>query len=144
MYGVESCVNPAYRGSGIGGKLMEARFNVARQLNLRGMVAGSAIIDYYQVAQQVSPEDYVRGVAEGRFFDTNLSKQIRKGFRPAALIPNYVDDPGTLGWGVVIVWDNPDYNPVFTLPMPVHAPRYRLRYTPGMGRPGAGGIQPAL
>ncbi len=111
MYGVESCVHPAYQGMGIGGKLMEARFEVARALNLRGMVAGSAIIDYYKVADRVSVEDYLQGVVDGRYFDRNLSKQIRKGFRAVAPIPDYLPDPETRGWGVVIVWDNPDYDP---------------------------------
>ncbi len=111
MYGVESCVHPAYQGMGIGGKLMEARFEVARALNLRGMVAGSAIIDYYKVADQVPVEDYVRGVVAGQRFDRNLSKQLRKGFRAVAPIPDYLPDPETRGWGVVIVWDNPDYDP---------------------------------
>ncbi len=111
MYGVETCVHPGYRGMGVGGKLMEARFEVAKALNLRGMVAGSAVIDYYQSADQVAPEEYVQGVVDGRYFDTNLSKQLRKGFRAVALIPNYLPDPETRGWGVVIVWDNPAYDP---------------------------------
>lgn len=109
MYGVESCVHPDMRGRGVGGKLMEARFNVAKRLNLRGMVAGSAIISYHKVADHVSVEDYIQGVVEGKYFDENLSKQIKKGFRPAAPIPNYLLDMDSLGWGVIIVWDNPDY-----------------------------------
>ncbi len=111
MYGVETCVHPDYRGVGVGGKLMEARFEVARSLNLRGMVAGSAIIDYYKVADQITPEDYLRGVIAGTYFDTNLSKQLRKGFKAGALIPNYLPDPETRGWGVVIVWNNPTFDP---------------------------------
>ena len=111
MYGVESCVHPDYQGSGIGSKLMQARFDVAQALNLCGMVAGSAIISYYKVADSVSPEDYVRGVIEGKFFDNNLTKQLRKGFRALALIPDYLPDPETRGWGVVIVWDNPSFDP---------------------------------
>lgn len=112
MYGVESCVHPAYRSMGVGGKLMEARFEVARRLNLRGMVAGSALVSYYRYSERISPEDYVRGVVAGKYFDTNLSKQIAKGFRPLITIPNYVTDVEACGWGVVIVWDNPAYDPM--------------------------------
>ncbi len=111
LYGVESAVLPEYQGHGIGGKLMQARFDVARRRRLRGMVAGSALISYYKVFETVAPEDYLRGVVEGRYFDDNLSKQIKKGFHPVALIPDYLPDPGTKGWGAVIVWDNPDYVP---------------------------------
>lgn len=111
MYGVESCVHPDYRSMGVGGKLMEARFEVARRLNLRGMVAGSALVSYYRHADHISPDAYVQGVVEGTYFDMNLSKQIAKGFRPMATIPHYVTDVEACGWGVVIVWDNPTYDP---------------------------------
>ncbi|MEP7291792.1 MAG: GNAT family N-acetyltransferase [Chloroflexota bacterium] len=106
MYGVESCVHPDYQGSGIGGKLMEARFDVAKALNLHGMVAGSDIMSYPAIADQVTPDDYLRGVVEGRYFDNNLSKQLRKGFKAVALIPNYLE----ADWGVVIVWENPAFD----------------------------------
>jgi GNAT superfamily N-acetyltransferase len=109
MYGVESCVHPAYRGHGVGSKLMDARFDTLRRLNLRGMIAGSAIIDYSQVADSVSVEQYVADVAAGRRFDTNLSKQLHKGFQAHYPIPDYITDEEVLGYGVLIVWKNPEY-----------------------------------
>lgn len=124
MYGVESCVNPAYQSRGVGGKLMQARFDVARALNLRGMVAGSDIMDYPKVADSVSPQDYLRGVIDGTYFDNNLSKQLRKGFQASALIPNYL---GEGAWGVVIVWYNPAYDPARPSGgVPATPRRYRL------------------
>lgn len=48
-------------------------------------------------------------MVEGRIFDQNLSKQMKKGFKPLAPIPDYVDDWESLGWGVLMVWMNPDY-----------------------------------
>jgi GNAT superfamily N-acetyltransferase len=131
MYGVESCVHPDYQGMGIGSKLMDARFDVARRLNLKGMVAGSAIIDYYKVPESVSPEDYVQGVVSGKYFDTNLTKQIRKGFKPHCLIPNYLHDPETRGWGVTIVWDNPEYRPGARVTQQIaQLPRYSFNLRP--------------
>ncbi len=89
---------------------MDARFDVLRQLNLRGMVAGSAIVDY-ETAPYLTAGEYVRQVQAGLRFDTNLSKQLHKGFRVHNVIPNYLDEEadGTLGYGVAIVWYNPDY-----------------------------------
>lgn len=111
MYGVETCAHPDYRSQGVGGKLMDARYAVARRLNLRGMVAGSAIIDYGKVANTVPVEAYVADVVAGRRFDTNLSKQLRKGFRVRNIIPNYLEgDPRSAGWGVTIVWENAEYS----------------------------------
>lgn len=140
MYGVESCVHPDYRSLGIGGKLMDARFAVAQELNLRGLVAGSAIIDYYRYADSVTPQDYVRGVVAGQYFDTNLSKQLKKGFSALALIPDYLPDPETRGWGVIIVWHNPTYNPALPARETVaKARRYRMTPTPRTTPPAAPG-----
>jgi hypothetical protein len=112
MYGVDSFVHPDCRSNGVGGKLMEARFGVAKRRNLRGMLAGSLPIDYYKVAGQMSIEQYVREVVTGKRFDSNLSKQLRKGFKVGPIIPNYADSWGSLDWGVTIVWDNPAYRPL--------------------------------
>lgn len=111
MYGVESSVHPDYQGKGVGSKLMDARFDTLRRLNLRGLVAGGMIMSYHKVAHEIAPEDYVREVVEGKRFDNNLTKQIKKGFRVHNLIPNYCYDPRSLNYGVAIVWDNPDYIP---------------------------------
>jgi len=104
-------VHPAYRSRGVGGKLIEARYDIVRALNLRGMAAGSLIIDYHKVADHIPVEKYVEDVVAGRRFDTNLSKQIRKGFQVHGLIPNYSTDEQSRGWGVEIVWENPEYAP---------------------------------
>lgn len=117
MYGVDCVVRPDYQGLGVGGKLIEARFNVVRQLNLRGMVAGSLISGYHTVAHEISPERYVQDVVSGRRFDSNLSKQLRKGFDVRGLIPNYTIADSSCHYGVEIVWDNPDYRPIHRLPV---------------------------
>jgi GNAT superfamily N-acetyltransferase len=128
MYGVESCVHPAYQGKGVGSRLMDARFRVLRRLNLRGMVAGGAIIDYYRAAGEVSPQQYVDEVIAGQRFDTNLTKQLHKGFKVRNLIPNFLEgDDRTLGWGVSIVWENPDYRPARRPRWSALPPRYTLR-----------------
>lgn len=111
MYGVDSFVHPNYRGYGVGGKLMDARFAVARRRNLQGMIAGSLPIDYYKVADHMPIEQYVREVAAGKRFDSNLSKQLRKGFKVGPVIPEYSDSWRSLNWGVTILWENPAYQP---------------------------------
>jgi ribosomal protein S18 acetylase RimI-like enzyme len=125
MYGVESCVDQYYQGYGIGRALMDARRHVIRKLNLRGMVAGGTLKDYHRYHKRYSPQDYLRHVERGDIFDTNLTKQFRMGFKPIAIIPNYVDDPDTLGFAAMIVWNNPDYHPE-RLPERVRAPRLAL------------------
>jgi len=95
----------------VGSKLMDARFAVLKQLNLRGMIAGSLFIDYVKAADEMTPEQYVQEVIENKRFDTNLTKQLHKGFRVHNLIPNYFQDPRTQNFAAAIVWENPDYDP---------------------------------
>jgi hypothetical protein len=90
---------------------MDARFDVLRRLNLRGLVAGGMPMDYHKVAGQMSFSDYVREVVEGKRYDTNLTKQLHKGFKVHNLIPEYIYDPRTLNWAVAILWENPAYQP---------------------------------
>lgn len=117
LYGVDNVVVQSYRGRGIGGRMMRARYNVARRLNLCGMIAGSMPIDYHRAAAEgVDIHTYVEQVMNGHRWDTNLSKQLRKGCRVLNVIPNYLtDSEDTLNYGIAIVWDNPDYrSPVHT------------------------------
>lgn len=121
MYGVESAVLPNYQGKGVGSRLYAARFALAQRLNLRGMVAGSTIMNYHAYADTMTPEDYVRAVVAGQIFDNNLTKQLRKGFRVLNVIPDYVTDALSCGYGAAIVWDNPAYDPSQPSPLPTAA-----------------------
>ncbi len=131
MYGVETFVHPKYQSCGVGSKLMDARFDLLRRLNLRGIVAGSLFVGYEQVADQLPPEQYVREVVEGKRFDPNLSKQLKKGFKVRNLIPEYAPDPRTRNYAAAIVWLNPDYRPRILPFAPKNAPR------PSLGAPGS-------
>ncbi len=108
---MDSVVLSEYRGYGVGGKLIEARYDLVRALNLRGMVAGSLISDYHKVARTIPVEQYVEDVVAGKRFDSNLSKQLKKGFTVHGLIPNYSIDQRSCGWAAEIVWENPDFQP---------------------------------
>jgi hypothetical protein len=116
---------------GIGRQLTDARFELIRSYNLRGMIAGSAIIDYHKVAKEVSAEQYWRDVVAGRRYDTNLTKQLKMGFQALALSPGYVaGEPWTLGYGVTIVWHNPDYQPGARSQHILPPPRYEFQLRP--------------
>lgn len=116
MYGVETFVHPGYQGRGVGSQLMDARFDLLRRLNLRGIVAGSLFVGYNAVAGQLTPEQYVQEVVEGKRFDSNLSKQLRKGFKVRNLIPKYTEEPRTHDFAAAILWINPDYHPHVVIP----------------------------
>jgi ribosomal protein S18 acetylase RimI-like enzyme len=134
---VDTVVHPDYRSQGVGGMLIEARYDLIRALNLRGLVAGSLPIDYYKVADTVSIDQYVRDVVAGRRFDTNLSKQLHKGFKVHSLIPHYSDSERSVQWGVEIVWHNPDYQPVRRAPIFALPRQYTFTLKPLPQQPSA-------
>lgn len=107
LYGIESVVRSEYRRLGVGTRLMDARKALAREYNLRGIVAGSMPRDYHTVDMPI--EAYVEAVIAGRLYDTNLSKQLRMGFQCVQIIPDYVIDAESRRYGVLIRWDNPEY-----------------------------------
>lgn len=109
LYGVESAVHPGYQGKGIGKQLTNARLETMRSLNLRGMVAGSAIVSYHTVADSVPVEEYVADVIAGRRFDNNLTKQLKMGFKPMHIIPHYLEDYDCAGYGVEMMIENAAY-----------------------------------
>lgn len=123
---MDTAVHPDYQGFGIGKRLLQARFDLVRRLNLRGIIAGSVIMDYHKVAADVPPAQYVSEVVAGKRFDNNLSKQMRMGFVPLNLIPDYVTDWRSLDWGVAIVWHNPDYRPLTIKPVRPAASRRQI------------------
>lgn len=131
MYGVETFVHPEYQSLGVGSKLMDARANLVRRLNLRGIVAGSLFVGYEQVSDQMTQDQYVREVVEGKRFDPNLSKQLKKGFKVKNLIPNYTEDSRTQDYAAAIVWVNPDYTP-------------RVVHYPTKAAPAKAGQRPSL
>jgi GNAT superfamily N-acetyltransferase len=109
LYGVESVVHPDYRGQGLGGRMMSRRQELVKRRNLRGILAGSMPRDFHLTPEDMSIDAYIQAVVEGKMFDTNLSKHLRMGFRPLHPIPDYVIDLESRRYGVLIVWDNPDY-----------------------------------
>ena len=132
MYGVETFVHPEYQSLGVGSKLMDARFNLLRRLNLRGMVAGSLFVGYEQVADQMSQDQYVREVVEGKHFDPNSEQTDQeRASKSENLIPNYTEDSRTQDYAAAIVWVNPDYTP-------------RVVHFPAKAAPAKAGQRPSL
>ena len=113
LYGAEIMVDPQSRGLGVGSKLYEARQAIARLFNLPRMIAGGRIPGYGEVADEMTPEQYVAEVVAGRRKDQVLSFQLRNGFRVLGVIPSYLaEDKASKGYATLIEWVNPAYHEV--------------------------------
>jgi GNAT superfamily N-acetyltransferase len=108
-YGADISVHPAYRGRGIGRLIYDARKELVRAANRRGIVAGGLLPGYAQYKGKLSLTEYVDRVVAGILPDSTLSFQLRMGFVVRGLIPDYIEDSASDNWATLIEWVNPDY-----------------------------------
>lgn len=109
LYGVEMAVRPMYQGHGIGTGLYQARFNLVRQLNLRGWYAVGMLMGYSKYADEMDVMAYGEKVIAGELKDPTVTMQLNRGFLPLSVVTDYCDEPAAGDAGVLIVWENPEY-----------------------------------
>jgi len=105
LYGLDIGIHPAYRGRGYARSLYRARQQLVRSLGLKGQLTGGMMNGYGAVAGQLSGEAYYREWLEGKREDPTLTPQRKMGFRPLALLPDYLHDPGCGNYGVLLRLD---------------------------------------
>lgn len=109
LYGAEVMVRPSEQGRGIGKKIYQARRALVRRLGLLRTRAGARLCGYHLHADRLTAEQYVLCVMSGDLSDPTLSFQIKQGFLPLAVAPDYLHhDPESLGYAAVIEWLNPE------------------------------------
>lgn len=110
LYAADVMVRPGMQGHGIGKRLYRhGRFGLARQIGMRRILAGSRLRGYHRYASQMSAEDYVVEVVNGRLNDPTLSFQLKQGFHVLTVRGGFFKgDPESQGWTAVIEWLNDD------------------------------------
>lgn len=107
LYGAEVMTHPNYRGQGVGRALYQARNNLCRELGLLRIRAGARMRGYSTYCDELTAEEYLIKVAGLQIFDPTISFQIKQGFKPLAVVPQYLqDDPESVGYAAVIEWLN--------------------------------------
>ncbi len=109
LYGADVYVDPDCQGKGIGAALYEARRRLCKELNLRRILAGGRLSSYSEVADQLTPEEYIEKVRNGEMRDQVLSFQLKQGFVVRGILRNYITDPKSNNYASLIEWLNPDY-----------------------------------
>ncbi len=121
LYGVDFAVDPSARRMGIGSKMYKARFDFVKRLNLRGMYAGGMLMGYHRYQDQMMSTEYAHKVITGELEDPTVSMQMKRGFRPRAVIEQYSELPQAGSCAVLIEWQNPQYRPMLTALPPVRS-----------------------
>ena len=58
---------------------------------------------YSEVKDKMSAQAYFQGVVSRRIKDPTLSMQMKVGFEPRALLANYINDPASDNYAVLLV-----------------------------------------
>jgi len=105
LYGLDIGVHPDYRGKGLARLLYRARHQVARQLGLKGQITVGMMSGYGKVSHLTSGLAYYGELIAGLRTDPTITPQMKIGFEPIALIPDYLNDPVCGNYGVFIKID---------------------------------------
>ncbi len=92
LYGLDVFIHPDYRGYRLGRRLYEARKELCRSMNLRGILAGGRIPNYFKYAEQYSPEEYIQRVDRKEIYDPILSFQLSNDFQVTRLMHKYLPE----------------------------------------------------
>jgi ribosomal protein S18 acetylase RimI-like enzyme len=109
LYGADISVHPDFRHKGIATMLYNSRRDLAIKLNLRRVIAGGRLFDYYKYAKIMSAQEYAKKVVNGELKDPVLSFQLKNGFKFIKILPNYLYDKRSLNYASFVEWLNPKY-----------------------------------
>ncbi len=112
LYGMEVMVDPEFRRMKIGRRLYEARKDLARNLNLKSIIIGGRIPNYFNYADRYTPRQYVEEVMLHNIYDSVLTFQVMNGFTLKRINKNYLeDDKASMKYATLMEWNNVDYQP---------------------------------
>ena len=111
IFGIADSVSPRFRNQGIAISLVLSGWRIGVEHNVIGCVLGSRIPDYYRYKTQFTVEEYIKQRREdGKFLDSGLRLYESDGFHPIKVVRNYIVDPESDNYGVLVYQPNPFYN----------------------------------
>lgn len=114
LYGIDVFILPEYRGLRLGRRLYDARKELAEKLNLKSIVFGGRIPNYHTYSD-LTPKQYIEKVKHKEIHDPILTFQINNDFHIRKVLKNYLeDDKESLGYAVLLAWDNIYYEKTST------------------------------
>lgn len=102
LYQLDIGVHPDFRGKGLSRHLYRANHFVAKQLGLKGQLTVGMMNGYGTIKNIISADQYYEELIVGKRNDPTVSVQMKIGFEPLGLVPNYLDDPTCGNYGVLL------------------------------------------
>jgi predicted amidohydrolase/GNAT superfamily N-acetyltransferase len=107
LYGIDIFIRPKFRGLRLGRRLYDYRKELCERLNLKGIVFGGRIPNYYKYADQLSPKEYIEKVRKKEIHDPVLDFQLSNDFHPTRALKGYLEgDEESNEFAVLLEWDN--------------------------------------
>ena len=111
LYGIDVFIHPDFRGLRLARRLYDARKELCERLNLRAIVFGGRIPNYYKYSQELSPREYIAQVRLRKIFDPVLTFQLANDFHAKRVLKGYLPDDHESGeYAVLLQWDNIYYS----------------------------------
>ncbi|MBW7651485.1 GNAT family N-acetyltransferase [Anoxybacillus sp. ST4] len=107
LYVVDIGVRPAYRKLGLGKWLMQSMYEVVVHQKLERLLGGSRMPAYYQYANEMTAEQYVDAVINGKLTDPVITFLLRCGRTPVKVVANYLEDAQSCNYALLMEWRNP-------------------------------------
>ncbi len=107
LYGIEVFVHPEYRGLRLARRMYEYRKELCETLNLRAIMFGGRIPNYYKYADQMNVKEYIAKVRSRDIYDPVLTFQLSNDFHVRRVMKNYLpNDEESLHYATLLQWDN--------------------------------------
>jgi predicted amidohydrolase/GNAT superfamily N-acetyltransferase len=107
LYGIDILIKKSYRGLKLGRRLYDYRKELCEKLNLKGIVFGGRIPNYYKYSSTLTPRQYIQKVRHKDIEDPVLNFQLSNDFRPVRILSNYLEgDSDSKEYAVWMQWDN--------------------------------------
>jgi predicted amidohydrolase/GNAT superfamily N-acetyltransferase len=111
LYGIEVFVHPDYRSLRVGRRLYDARKELCEQMNLRSILAGGRIPNYFNYADEMSPKLYIEKVKRKEIYDPTLTFQLSNDFHVKKILKHYLPgDSESQGFATLLEWNNIYYD----------------------------------
>ncbi len=112
LYGIEVMVHPEYQGLKIGRRLYEMRRQLCEDMNLKEILIGGRIPNFFKYEEEFGARAYLKRVLDKKIKDPVVNFQLSQGFQIRKIIKDYLpSDWESGGYGVLMEWNNIDYVP---------------------------------
>ena len=112
LYGIEVFIHPDYRGLRLARRMYDYRKELCETLNLKAIMFGGRIPNYYKYAETMRPKEYIEKVRSRDIYDPVLTFQLSNDFHVRRVMKNYLpNDEESKHCATLLQWDNIYYQP---------------------------------